>query len=223
MTKEEEHPQPPSVAGPAAGSRRERRRQEIRDRLYETAIELFLAQGYDYTTIDEIAERADCARATVFNHFPRKIEFLLEWGARRRANVATALHRSHLDDEPVDVVLASYMRLSAQLNEEHRSETKEFMPAALAHSLSNSPMASIFADYLLRAQERQEVRDGVEPSQAGAMLAATYFTTIIRWADHDPPAFDLVEALTTSASLLIQGIKAPDNGRNSFPRSATVR
>jgi len=205
----EELARSPAPAGPAAGGRRERRRREIRDRLYDTAIELFLEQGYERTSMDEIADRADVARTTVFNHYPRKFEFLNEWGARRRAKVAAELTRSHLNDKPIDVVLASYMRLLARLNVEHRAETKELMPASLAFSLSRSPMASIFADYIQRAQDRGEVRGEVDPHQAGEMLASTYFATIIRWADEDPPAFDLTEALTGSARLLLQGIGIP--------------
>jgi AcrR family transcriptional regulator len=195
-----------AAAGAQTGGRRERRRREIRDRLYETAIQLFLEQGYERTTMDEIASRADVARTTVFNHYPRKFEFLTEWGDRRREQVADALRRGHLDDSAIDVLLISYMRLMSQLNVDHRAETKELMPASIAFSLSNSPLASAFASYIRLAQERDEIRRDVDPEQAGEMLAASYFATLIRWADHDPPTFDLTEALTSSARLLMQGI-----------------
>lgn len=199
----------PSLAGPQAGGRRERRRREIRDRLYETAMELFLEQGYERTTMEDIANRADVARTTVFNHYPRKLEFLNEWGARRRAKVADALRRSHLDDKPIDVVLESYMRLMAQLNVEHRAETKELMPPALTFSLNNPPLATAIANYIRGAQKSGEIRPGVDPDQAGEMLAATYFATIVRWADDESPGFDLTEALTNSARLLLHGIEIP--------------
>jgi AcrR family transcriptional regulator len=194
----------PQVAG-----RRERRRQEIRDRLYETAVELFLEQGYESTTMDEIANRADVARGTVFNHYPRKFEFLNEWGARRRARIADAVRDRHLEDMSIDLVFTNYMRVMAQLNLDHRAQTKELMPAALAFSLSKSPMASTFAEYTVRAQGRGEIRREVDPEQVGAMLAATYFATIIRWVDHDPPTFDLTQTLIDSAELLLHGIEAP--------------
>ena len=53
-------------------SRRERRKQEVRSRLYEAARLLFNRQGYDATTVEQIAEAADCAPATFFNHFQNK-------------------------------------------------------------------------------------------------------------------------------------------------------
>jgi AcrR family transcriptional regulator len=46
--------------------RRERRKLEVRTRIYSAARELFAKQGFDETTVDEIAERADVAPATFF-------------------------------------------------------------------------------------------------------------------------------------------------------------
>jgi AcrR family transcriptional regulator len=64
-------PQAPSVP-----SRRERKKREARRRIYEAALALFVEQGFDATTVDQIAERADVAKGTVFNYFPRKTSFL---------------------------------------------------------------------------------------------------------------------------------------------------
>ena len=59
-------------------SRRERRRLEIRHRIVETAFELFETQGYEATTVTEIAEQSDIAYGTLFQHFPSKLELLRE-------------------------------------------------------------------------------------------------------------------------------------------------
>ena len=52
--------------------RRERRRRELRLRIYEVSRELFFEHGFDATTVEQIAERADIAPATFFNHFQSK-------------------------------------------------------------------------------------------------------------------------------------------------------
>ena len=52
------------------------------------ALELFAAQGFAATTIDQIAERADVARQTVLNHFPHKTDFARAWGQGRRDTFA---------------------------------------------------------------------------------------------------------------------------------------
>lgn len=57
--------------------RRERRKLEVRTRIYSVARALFAKQGFDRTTVDEIADVADVAPATFFNHFQSK-QALLE-------------------------------------------------------------------------------------------------------------------------------------------------
>jgi AcrR family transcriptional regulator len=210
MPPAEELTSPPS-SDQAAGGRRERRRQQVRDRLYETAMELFLEQGYERTTMDDIGNRADLARTTVFNHYPRKSAFLTEWGARRRAKIAAVLRESHLIDKPIDVILEHYMQLLAELNEEHRAETKELMQPSIAYdgALNNPPLATTLGDYIRRAQKRGQVRPDADPGQAGLMLAASYFVTIIGWCDRDPPPFDLADALLGTARLMLGGLQRP--------------
>ncbi|MBW2377601.1 MAG: TetR/AcrR family transcriptional regulator, partial [Deltaproteobacteria bacterium] len=58
--------------------RREARKTALREKIYETARELFLTHGFEATTITQIAEAADIAPATFFNHFTNKSAVLHE-------------------------------------------------------------------------------------------------------------------------------------------------
>jgi AcrR family transcriptional regulator len=51
---------------------RERKKRATRTAIHDAAMSLFADQGFAGTTIDEIAERADVSRATVFSYFPTK-------------------------------------------------------------------------------------------------------------------------------------------------------
>ena len=51
---------------------RERRKAETRRRLQEIALGLFLAQGYDATTVEEIAAAAGVSHMTFYRHFRTK-------------------------------------------------------------------------------------------------------------------------------------------------------
>lgn len=65
----------------ATVGRRERKKEETRRRIFVAALELFHEKGFQATTVDEITERADVAKGTFFNYFPRKeavIEYLAE-------------------------------------------------------------------------------------------------------------------------------------------------
>lgn len=49
---------------------------DARERLTDAALELFVANGYEETTVAQIAERAGLNRATFFRHFADKREVL---------------------------------------------------------------------------------------------------------------------------------------------------
>jgi AcrR family transcriptional regulator len=53
-------------------SLRERKKAETRQRIQEHAMRLFLEQGYDATTVEEIAAAANVSHMTFFRHFPAK-------------------------------------------------------------------------------------------------------------------------------------------------------
>jgi len=57
---------------------RERKKQQTRDLIAETARSLFTERGFDAVTVDEVAREADVSRKTVFNYFPTK-EDLVYW------------------------------------------------------------------------------------------------------------------------------------------------
>ena len=60
--------------------RRQQRKVETRERLLDTASELFASRGFAETTYDDIARAGGVARQTVFNYFPRKEDFVIAWG-----------------------------------------------------------------------------------------------------------------------------------------------
>ncbi len=71
MTPDSTPPDPPPEPKAPLG-RRERRKLEVRTRIYSVARNLFTKQGFSATTVDEIARLADVAPATFFNHFQSK-------------------------------------------------------------------------------------------------------------------------------------------------------
>ena len=59
---------------------RERNKQKVTERIIAAAMELFKAHGCEQTTMDDIAEKAEISRGTLFNYFPSKDALLLPWG-----------------------------------------------------------------------------------------------------------------------------------------------
>src|ERR1700690_1721403 len=75
-------------------------RPGTRSRIQAVAVELFSEQGYDKTSLREIAERLDVSKAAVYYHFKRKEDILLELHLRLHALGRKALdHLESLDSD----------------------------------------------------------------------------------------------------------------------------
>jgi AcrR family transcriptional regulator len=62
------------LPGEAPQGLRERKRRQTRERIAEAAMDLFLAKGFDATTVDEIAQAADVSKRSFFDYFGGKEE-----------------------------------------------------------------------------------------------------------------------------------------------------
>jgi AcrR family transcriptional regulator len=55
-------------------TRRDRQKRRTREKIVVAARQLFLGQGYEATTLSQIADRADIASSTLFTHFTSKAD-----------------------------------------------------------------------------------------------------------------------------------------------------
>lgn len=86
-------------------SLRSRKRARTRQTIVDAAVELFERNGYDGTTVADIAAAADIGARTYFSYFASKEEVLFpEVDGRVRAAV-TAIAARRPDERPVDVLL----------------------------------------------------------------------------------------------------------------------
>ena len=69
-------PPPATIVRDAARARRPR--GVTRERILDVALELFNEQGYEQTSLREIAERVGVTKAALYYHFERKEDILLE-------------------------------------------------------------------------------------------------------------------------------------------------
>lgn len=99
---------------------RERKRRQTHEAILGAALRLFLKNGYDETTLDDIAAEADIARRTFFGYFKSKEEILhaaIDTGFI--AAIRTAFAKADRDEAPFDAVRRELPRLVS------RFESKE--------------------------------------------------------------------------------------------------
>jgi AcrR family transcriptional regulator len=207
----------PAPAGPAAqlGGRRERQRRQIRARILDAALELFSEQGYTAATIDQIAERADLARRTVFNHFPRKRDMLQAWRAERHALVFARLAGTLLEQTPARRQLELQLNALAEINDEDPRMARVITLGWLAELGTFEtpfPIFESFRDSIRLGQESGDFRTSLPPDTVAEILCACYNDTLHRWLfarQHDGKSFPLAPALQAKLSLVLDGLAAP--------------
>jgi TetR/AcrR family transcriptional regulator, cholesterol catabolism regulator len=194
----------------AAPGRRDRNKQRIRERIYEAALELFAGNGYDATSVDAIADRADVARGTFFNHFPRKEDLIAEWGMRRRERLLAYLEESlPVDSGEYEHQLERCMEALSQINEEQRDTTPALLHAWVqtGRPLTEEPYAAeIFADVVESGRARGEFAADVNAARVGNILRDGYLGTLYRWS-RDMDATPLHQELRAVLNILINGIR----------------
>jgi AcrR family transcriptional regulator len=95
---------------------RQRKRRETRERITETGLKLILANGYEATTLDAIAEAAGISRRTFFYYFKSKEEILLAWQSGVGEAIRAAVVEESPDQAPLDAVRNALLKLASRYN-----------------------------------------------------------------------------------------------------------
>ncbi|MGW7082781.1 TetR/AcrR family transcriptional regulator [Streptomyces sp. NPDC054871] len=194
-------------------SRRERNKQRVRERLYSAAVELFVQKGYDHTSIDEIAERADVARGTFFNYFQRKEDIIGAWGERRRAALVTGLDANGAFNPGSVAQLQQCMAVLVRINQEEPQLTTAMLIAWVKAGrpiLEEPYVAEVFARIVDSGVQQGELSPGMSSISVGNVLRDVYLGALYRWAHQPTDATgSLAEELQQILRLLLEGMTAP--------------
>ena len=91
-----------------------------RERIVMAAVDLFTEQGYDETTVVQIAERAGITKSTFFRHFPDKRELLSAGQETLSRLLAEGIAEAPGDASPLDAVAAGLVRASSEMGPANR-------------------------------------------------------------------------------------------------------
>lgn len=88
------------------------KRRAVRDTIWVAAMELFDAQGYQATTVEQIAEKAGLSRRTFFRYFSSKDEIVFLSMETFADLVAKAIRDSATVERPLELVRGAVMRVA---------------------------------------------------------------------------------------------------------------
>jgi AcrR family transcriptional regulator len=157
-----------------------------RERLVRAALDLFTEQGYDATTVSEIAERAGgLTKMTFFRHFSDKREVLFAGQEMHSRLLADAIAAAPATATPLQAAGAALDALTSVFTEDRR----EFAARLLAVVAANSELRERAAfkrigltDALTEALEKRGVPD-LTASLAAELGIRAFYRAFGQWAD----------------------------------------
>jgi AcrR family transcriptional regulator len=158
-----------------------------RERLVRAALDLFTEQGYDATTVSEIAERAGgLSKMTFFRYFPDKREVLFAAGQDVHSQIlADAIAAAPAAATPLQLVSAALDALTATFTEDRR-EFAARLRAVIAETGELRERAASKRTALAEAMAQALEKRGVpEPtaSLAAELGTRAYYGAFDQWAD----------------------------------------
>ena len=112
-------------APPSAPGLRERTRRVVRTELTDVAMDLFLRQGFDATTVDEIAATAGISRRSLFRYFASKEAIIFDNLQDIGEQLAEALAKRPPEEDPWVALRRTY-ELVIAFNEDAPERTLGF-------------------------------------------------------------------------------------------------
>jgi AcrR family transcriptional regulator len=196
-----------SEPGQPISGLRERKKAKTRAAIRRHALQLFRAQGYVNTTIEQIAEATEISQSTFFRYFPTKEDVVLQDDFDEL--FIEEFKRQPLDLSPLQAMRTAMRTVFSEFSREELDEERERQALIMVTPELRSRMlddygrtiqliADLFAERLGRVPDSFALRV-FAGALIGAMLAATFVVV------EDPEA-DLLELMDTALSHLEAGL-----------------
>lgn len=179
----------PEVATPAPRPRSGRTahgRRRVRSALALAALELFAAQGFEATTVDQIADAAGVGRRTFFRYFRSKEDVVFPGHDERLAEVVELLDGADPHADPLAVLGRTAEHVLEMYLAEPEVSLKRFELTRAVPSLRDKEIASIdryqrvFARYL-RARFAGEPGGDLRAAVLAAAVVAAHNHVLRQW------------------------------------------
>jgi AcrR family transcriptional regulator len=204
-------PVTPTKSPTRAPSLRDKHKSQTRRALRDSALKLFARQGYDTTTIEEIAERAGVSTRTFFRYFPTK-EDVLYHGERDWVQTVIDAYPTQptlLND--LDAMRVTFEDLAPQLGRSRRSLALYQKAVDSSPTLRGSEQDHQMESTDILAQAIATRRGRTTPDEGCRLLAAiamlTYRRAVSIWLNGSGTA-TLATVITKEFKLLAEQLSS---------------
>lgn len=192
--------------------RRDRKKQETKQKIVKLAMYFFNKQGFDLTTMEQIAEEVDISKATLYNYFPVKESIISEyWQHNVKEIKLQILQMIQLLPDTKSRINKTFSKAATELFQSKEDIYKIYLSYWL-RNLNNpslnerlqSGFNDIFNMIIKLGQQSGDVRKDMSVDLLVKYLEVIFLTTCINWLS-DPKLFPLEKTLDLTVSLFIEG------------------
>ncbi|MFH9982923.1 TetR family transcriptional regulator [Streptomyces sp. NPDC017179] len=188
---------------------RERKKRRTRDALLRAALELFTTQGYERTTVDEIAEAVDVSQRTFFRYFPGKEEAAFAVQEMVEAHFVDSLRARPPGEAPLEALRRSLLEGWDTISDAVGSVVPvelylrmfrviESTPVLLAEHLRRSAQTEERIARLLAEREGLDVDTDPRPRLAVAVFGSVMRVTSCQWSTREDAGAEAMRELTAA-------------------------
>lgn len=198
---------------------RQRHAERTRLQVLDAAVHLFMSQGFDETTVEEIAAAVGISPRTFYRYFPSKESVLYHGVEARVAEIRQLIEARPADESPLEAVAAALCHVADTLADDPsrralaRRLIRQRPPSSRTHP-RNTVWEQTERDVLAILAERT----GLAPDDVGlratlAAVGACFDVALDAWAasDDDSPAGPVLA--TALAAIGVRPPGAADPGR----------
>jgi len=179
-------------------------------------MDLFKKQGFDSTTMEQIANEADIAKGTLYNHFPVKEAILSEFVQRAiKEQGPAALQlvqelpdtRSRLITLLRKTVEWTELYLNKDIHEKYFIYRMQTVVQAIKDPSLRSGFNTVLEQIIGMGQEAGEIRQDVPVNVLANHLETIHAFTVFAWMVY-PEKFSIFESIDRNIDLFLNGAKS---------------
>jgi len=189
-------------------TRTQKRQNATRERIFHVAMDLFIKQGFENTSVSEITEAADIGKGTFFTYFSTKEAIFGQLGATMMEMMSVAAEEGLDAKLPIADVLKNVLTAPCDWHEANRPITQQVVRSHFSMDSDTSNkgrLVDVLTELILIGQRNGELNSNFEARDAAIVLAGTYFAVVAFWAIEETPP--LQERLATSIDITLKGLR----------------
>lgn len=204
------NPNSPENTGTSMG-RRERKKEETKLSILNSAIKSFQTQGYASTTMEQIAEEVDISKVTLYNYFPSKEAIVSEF-FQRMSHEFVDLVLGVLEKQPTTrLKIYEMFRQQFEWNAQYRELLQvyfvhQFQSMLKPENYQGSGLDLVLAQIILHGQETGEIRTDMPTEYLAKHLEMMYVMQFLLWIV-EAETWDAEKNLGAMVDLFMRGVE----------------